>query len=92
MQVVLYFFALYKCYNFLKWKVVQPPPRSLDSPYTEHGSPHFHIEHHLNWLTHEYINTWLSLATLSVGIEVVASPWSVLEMAVHYYDSGLVHG
>ena len=43
MQVVAYFSALYKkCYNFSKWKVVQPPTRSLDSPYTEHGTLHFH--------------------------------------------------
>ena len=58
MQVVSYFFALYKqCYNFPKWKVVQIPTRSLHSPYTEHGTPHFHIEHRLNQLPHEYINT-----------------------------------
>ena len=45
MQVVSYFFALYKkCYNFSKWKVVQTPTCSLDSPYTEHGNPHFHTK------------------------------------------------
>ena len=56
MQVVSYFFALYKkFYNFSKWKVVKPPTRSLDSPYTEHGNPRFYTKHHLNWLTHEYI-------------------------------------
>ena len=55
-----------KCHNFSKWKVVQPPPRSLDSPYTEHGNPHFHTEHRLNQLPHEHINTRLPLATLSV--------------------------
>ena len=65
MQVVSYFFVLYKkCYNFLKWKVVQAPTRSLDSPYTEYTILHFHTKHHLNRLPHEYINSWLSLATL----------------------------
>jgi hypothetical protein len=34
---------------------VQPPTHSL--PYTEHGTPHFHTEHHLNRLPHEYIST-----------------------------------
>jgi hypothetical protein len=38
-------------------KFVQPPIRSLDSPYTEHGTSHFHTEHHLNRLPCEYINT-----------------------------------
>ena len=58
MQVVSYFFALYKkCYNFSKWKVVQSPTRSLDSPYTKHGNPYFHTEHHLNRLLDEYFNT-----------------------------------
>ena len=58
MLVVSYFSALCKkCYNFSKWKVVQTPTRSLDSPYTEHGNLHFHMEHRLNWLPHEYINT-----------------------------------
>jgi hypothetical protein len=38
-------------------KFVQPPTRSLDSPYTEHGTPHFYVEHRLNQLPHEYINT-----------------------------------
>ena len=58
MQVVSYFSALYKkCYKISKWKVVKPPTRSLDSPYTEHGNPHFHTEHRLNRLPHEYINT-----------------------------------
>ena len=67
MQVVSYFFALYKkCYNFSKWKVVEPSTRSLDSPYTEHGKQYFHIEHRLNRLPREYINTRLPLATLSV--------------------------
>ena len=67
MQVVSYFFVLYKkCYNFSKWKVVQPPTRSLDSPYIEHGNMQLHTEYRLNWSLHEYINTWLSLATLSV--------------------------
>ena len=51
---------------FSKWKVVRPLTQTLDSPYTKHGNPHFHTEHRLNWLPHEYINTWLPLATLSV--------------------------
>ena len=68
MQVVSYFSALYKnCYNFLKWKVVQSPARSLDSSYTEHSNPHFHAEHCLNWLPREHINTGLPLTTLSSG-------------------------
>jgi hypothetical protein len=46
-----------KCYNFSKWKVINPPTRSLNSPYTEHNNPHFHTEHCLNQLPHEYINT-----------------------------------
>ena len=58
MQVILYFSNLYKkCYNFSKWKVVKPSTRSLDSPYTKHGNPHFHTKHHLNRLPHECINT-----------------------------------
>ena len=58
MQVVSYFSVLYKiCYNFSKWKVVKLATRSLDSPYTEHGNPHFHAEHRLHQLPHEYINT-----------------------------------
>ena len=57
MQVVPYFTVLYrKCCNFPKWKVVQPPSRSLDSPYTEHGSPHYRTKHRLNRLPHKYIN------------------------------------
>ena len=60
MQVVSYFFALYKkCYNFSKWKVVQTPTCSLDSPYTEHGDLHFHIERRLNRLPHEYIKHYI---------------------------------
>ena len=51
---------------FQSGKLVQTPTRSLDSPYTEHGNLHFHTEHRLNRLPHEYINTWLPLATLSV--------------------------
>ena len=67
LQVVSNFSTLYKnCYNFSKWKVVKPPTRSLDSSYTEHGNPHLHTEHCLNRLSHEYIDTWLPLATLSV--------------------------
>ena len=55
------------CFNFLpctknftifeSGKFVQPPTHSLDSPYTEHGTPHFHTKHCLNRLPHEYINT-----------------------------------
>ena len=30
-----------KCYNFSKWKVVQPPTHSPGSPYTNHGTLHF---------------------------------------------------
>ena len=57
MQVVSCFFALYqKCLKFSKWKVVKTPTRSLDSPYTEHGNPHFHTKHRLNRSLHEYIN------------------------------------
>ena len=58
MQVVSYSSALYKkCYNFSKWKVVQPPTCSLDSPYTEHDNLHFHTKHRLNRLPYKYINT-----------------------------------
>jgi hypothetical protein len=58
MQVVSYFSTLYKKRNnFSKWKFVKPPTRSLDSPYTKHGNPHFHTEYRLNWLSHEYNNT-----------------------------------
>ena len=58
MQVVSYFSALYQnFYNFSKWKVAKSCTRSLDSPYTEHGNPHFHTEHDLNRLPREYINT-----------------------------------
>jgi len=42
---------------FQSEKFVQPPTRSLDSPYTKHGNLHFHTEHHLNPLPYEYINT-----------------------------------
>ena len=56
MQVVSYFYALYKkCYNFSKWKVVPPPTRLLDSPYIERNNPHFHTGHRLTRLPHEYI-------------------------------------
>jgi hypothetical protein len=57
MQVVSYFSALYQknATIFSKWKVVKHPTRSLDSPYTKHGNPHFHTEPHLNRLPHEYI-------------------------------------
>jgi hypothetical protein len=55
MQVLLYFCPIQKMLK--KWKVVKPPTLSLDSPYTKHSNPHFHTEHRLNWLPHEYINT-----------------------------------
>ena len=35
---------------FSKWRVVCTPTRSLDSPYVEHGNPHFHAEHRLDRL------------------------------------------
>jgi hypothetical protein len=58
MQVVSYFFTLYKTFHkFQSRKFVQPLTRSLESPYTKHGTLHFHTEHPLNWLPHEYINT-----------------------------------
>ena len=68
MQVVSYFSALYKiCYDFSKWKVVQPPACSLDSSYTKHGNPHFSIQN-ITWIGYlvSAFNTWLPLATLSV--------------------------
>ena len=51
---------------FQSGKFVQTPTRSLDSPYTEYGTLHFHTERRLNQLPHEYINTLLPLATLCV--------------------------
>ena len=68
MQVVPYSFCTVQKNStiFQSGKFVQPPTRSQDSPYTEHGTPHFHTEHRLNRLPHEYINTRLPLATLSV--------------------------
>ena len=48
---------------FQSGKFVEPPTRSLGSPYTEHGTPHSHTKHHLNQLTHEYIKhdyIWLN--------------------------------
>jgi hypothetical protein len=46
MQVVSYFSAMYKKFIiFRSGRFVQPPTRSLDSPYTKHGTPHFHTEH-----------------------------------------------
>ena len=52
-----FLYVLYqKCYNFSKWKVVKSSTRSLDSPYTEHGYPHFHKEYRLNRSPHEYIH------------------------------------
>ena len=58
MQGVSYFYALYKkMLQFLKVESCHFSTRSLDSPYTEHGTPHFHAEYHLNRLPHECINT-----------------------------------
>ena len=59
MQVVSYFSTLYKkkFIIFQSGKFVQPPTRSLGSPYTEHGTPQFHTKHRLNRLPHECINT-----------------------------------
>jgi len=42
---------------FQSGKFVQLPTCSLDSPYTKHDNPHFHVEHCLNRLPYEYINT-----------------------------------
>jgi hypothetical protein len=55
----IFFFGLVQknSTNFQSGKFVQPPTRSLDSPYTEHGTPHFHTEPCLNRFSHEYINT-----------------------------------
>jgi hypothetical protein len=59
MQVVSYIFCLVQKNStiFESGQFVQPPTRSLNSSYIEDGTPHFHIEHRLNWLPHEYINT-----------------------------------
>ena len=59
MQVVSCFLCLVqkKSQFFKVESFVQPPTRSLDSPYIEHGTPHFHTEHRLNRLPREYINT-----------------------------------
>jgi hypothetical protein len=51
---------------FQSGEFVQPSTRSLDSPYTEHGTLPFHPEHRLNRLPHEYMNISLPLATVSV--------------------------
>jgi hypothetical protein len=59
---------------FQSGKFVQPLIHSLDSPYTEYGTMHFHTKHRLNQLPHEYINTWLSLATLGVHALKVEIP------------------
>jgi hypothetical protein len=40
---------------FQSGKFVKSPTWSVDSFEIEHGSAHFHIEHHLNRLSHEYI-------------------------------------
>jgi hypothetical protein len=66
---VIFFCLVQKKFTiFQSGKFVQPPTRSLYSPYTKHGIPHFHLKHRLNRLPHEYIHTWLSLATLSVHV------------------------
>ena len=58
MQVVPYFLPYTKNATiFQSGKFVQNSTRSLDSPYTKHGNPHFHTKHRLNQLPHEYINT-----------------------------------
>ena len=93
MQVVSYFFALYKknCYNFSKWEVVKPPTRSLDSPYIEHGNLHFHTKHRLSRLPHEYINTWLPLATLHYITLPLCTHWSCRPAMIRFKNgtSGL---
>ena len=67
MQVVSYFFFLIqKMLQFFKVESCQIHTCSIDSPYTENGNPHFHTEYRLNWWPHEYNNTWIPLATLSV--------------------------
>ena len=53
----IFFCPIQKMLQFFKVEVVQPTTCLLDSPYTEHGTPHFHTEHRLNRLPHEYINT-----------------------------------
>ena len=64
MQVVSYFCSMQKHSTiFQSGKFVNPPTRSLDSPYTEHGNPQSHTSHHQNWLIHEYIKhdySWLN--------------------------------
>jgi len=59
MQVVSYLSAQYKkMLQFFKVEsLFNPLTCALDSPYTKHDNLHFHTEHHLNWLPHEYINT-----------------------------------
>ena len=67
MQVVSFFFALYKkIHNFWKWKVCPTPYSFTRFSHAEHSIPHFHTKHRLNRLPHEHINTWLPLATLGV--------------------------
>ena len=65
MQVVSYIFIPCTKYskNFQSGKLSNPHTHSSDSPYIEHSNPHFHTEHHLNWLTPEYIKhdyIWLN--------------------------------
>ena len=57
MQVVLYLCSLQITNStiFQSGKFGTPPTHSLDSPYTEHSNAHFHTDHHLNQLPHEYI-------------------------------------
>jgi hypothetical protein len=58
MQVVSFFFPCTKNSTISQsGKFVKPPTHSLDSPYTEHGTSHFHTKHHLSRLPHEYTNT-----------------------------------
>ena len=59
MQVVSYFCCPYakNVTIFQSGKLSNSLLVHLDSPYTEHGNPHFHTKHRLNRLPHEYINT-----------------------------------
>ena len=75
---------------FQSGKFVQLPTRLLDSPYTEHGNFHFHIEHRLNRLLMSTLTLDSIGYTECICIEVAAEPWSVSEVALHHYDGGLV--
>jgi hypothetical protein len=91
MQVVSYVFLPYTKNSsiFQSGKFVQPLTRSLASPYTEHGTPHFHTEHRLNRLPQHLT---LIGYTKCACIEVAAETLSVSEMALHHDDGGVVHG